>query len=241
VSIAVPSEGASSPLVGVLAQAGAVFASRDDRRIVVHYGSPAGELAVCVSAVGLVERSDLSKLVVEAPAPQLGHLTERLAGGTLATGGALHAAGAWWCAAAPERMVVLCEPHLASRLRARLRDHAVHYAALSVEDHSDDWTAIELVGRATTQLLRALGAYGDAGDPRQVPPFAAAMLGGCDVHWLLESDRRALLLVPECSAASVWQTIEQAGRPLDVSCVGLEAASRYALLERAGRRAALHG
>ena len=127
-----------------------------------------------MSAVGLVDRSDLSKLVVEAPPSQLGHLTERLAGGTLATGGALHAAGAWWCAAAPERMVVLCEPHLASRLRARLRDHAVHYAALSVEDHSEDWTAIELVGRATTQLLRSLGAYGAAGDPRSVSPFTAA-------------------------------------------------------------------
>jgi len=239
VSIAVPSEGASSPFAGVLAQAGAVFASRGDRRIVVHYGSPAGELAVCVSAVGLVDRSDLSKLVVEAPPLQLGHLTERLAGGKLATGGAMHAAGAWWCAAAPERMVVLCEPHLATRLRARLRDHAVHYAALTVEDHSEDWTAIELVGRATPKLLRALGVYGESGDPRQVPPFTATTLAGCDVHWLLESDHRALLLVPECSAVTMWQTIEQAGRPLGLSCVGLEAASRYALLERAGRRTTL--
>jgi glycine cleavage system aminomethyltransferase T len=228
-------EGAPRPLLGLLEQAGAVFASRENRRIAVHYGSAAGELAVCVSAVGLVDRSDLSKLVIEAPASQLGHLTERLAGGMVAPGGALRASGAWWCGAAPDRIVVLCEPHLATRLRSRLRDHAVHYAALSVQDRSGDWAAIELLGHSAGKVLRALGAFGEAGDPRQVSPFTARTVAGHPVRWLLESDRCALLLVPTQSAGAVWQAIEQAGRPAGISCVGLEAASRYALLERTVR------
>jgi glycine cleavage system aminomethyltransferase T len=218
--------------MGLLAHAGAVFARREDRRFVVHYGSPAGELAVCVSTVGLVDRSDLSKLVIEAPPSQLSHLTTRLTGGTVAPGGALVAGGAWWCGSSPERLVVLCEPHVATRVRARLRDHAVHYAALSVEDRSGGWAAIELLGRGARTVLRALGAYGESGDPRQASPFTARTVAGHDVYWLLESDNRALLLVAADAAADVWQAIERTGRPAGISCVGLEAASRYALLER---------
>ena len=66
-AVFVPSGGAASPLDTVLCQAGAVFASRSGRRAAINYGSAAGELAVCVSAVGLVDRSELSTLVVEAP------------------------------------------------------------------------------------------------------------------------------------------------------------------------------
>jgi glycine cleavage system aminomethyltransferase T len=238
-AVTAPAEGAPTPLLGLLAQAGAVFARRGDRRVAVHYGSPAGELAVCVSAVGLIDRSDLSTLVIEASPSQLSHLTERLAGGIVAPGGALHAAGAWWCGASAERIVVLCEPHLAARVLARVHDHTIRFASLSVEDRSADWSAVELVGRSMASVLRVLGAYGEAGDPRQVSPFTAGSVAGNEVHWLLESDHHALLLVPEHSAASVWQAIERAGRPLGISCVGLEAASRYALLERRLRRIAV--
>jgi glycine cleavage system aminomethyltransferase T len=240
VAVIAASEGAPTPLVGLLAQAGAVFAGGEDQRVVVHYGSAAGELAVCVSAVGLVNRSDLSILVIEAPPSQLAHLTARMAGGTVAPGGALQASGAWWCGAAPQRTVVVSQPHLAARLRARLRDHAVHYAALTVKDVSDDWVAIELLGRAAARVLRALGAYGDSGDARQVSPFTTRTIAGIEAQVLLESDNRALLLVPTTSAAALWQAIEQAGRPAGISCVGLEAASRYALLQRTAHRTPLH-
>jgi len=236
VAVFAAAEEASRPLLSVLTQAGAVFSRRDGHPTVIHYGSPAGELAVCVSAAGLVDRSALSKLVVHAPAAQLSQLTLRLAGGTLAPGGALHAAGAWWCAMAADRIVVLSEPGIAVRLQARVRDHAVRCAALTVDDRSSDWAAFELVGRTAAPVLKALGAYGRSGDPRDVPPFTAASVAGADGHWLLESDRRALLLVPAESAADVWRAIERTGRPFGISCVGLEAASRYALLERGAAR-----
>jgi glycine cleavage system aminomethyltransferase T len=236
VAVIAATEGAPTPLFGLLARAGAVFTRGGDRDVAVNYGSAAGELAVCVSAVGLVDRSDLSTLVIEAPASQLARLTARIAGGTVAQGGALQASGAWWCGAAPERIVVLCEPHLAARLQARLRDHAVHYAALTVKDASQECVPIEMLGRAAGRVLRALGAYGDAGDPRQASPFATRTIAGIDTHVLLASDNRALLLVPTNSAAALWQAIERTGRPAGISCVGLEAASRYALLQRAAQR-----
>jgi hypothetical protein len=63
-------------------------------------------------------------------------------------------------------------------------------------------------------------------------------VAGIEARLLLESDRRALLLVASELAADAWRAIEQLGRPFGISCVGLEAARRYALLER-GRSAAL--
>jgi glycine cleavage system aminomethyltransferase T len=237
VSVLAPSEGAPPPLVGVLRQAGAVFSSRDDRAVAIHYGSAAGELAVCVSAVGLVDRSDLAKLVIEAPAASVAALTSRLAGGELAPGGALFAGGAWWCRAAEDRLLVLAEPSVGRRLVERLRVHAMHQPTRRMRECSAELAAVGLLGPAAERVLRALGVYGAAGDPRLVTPFSAGAVAGVEVFWLLESDRSAIGLVPRDRAVAVWRAIEVAGRPFGISCVGREAAGRYAVLERARSRA----
>jgi glycine cleavage system aminomethyltransferase T len=227
-------------LAGVLRQAGAVFSSRDGVPVAIHYGSAAGELAVCVSAVGLVDRSDLAKLVIEAPPASLDALTSRLAGGELVPGGALCAAGAWWCCAAEDKLLVLAEPSVGRRLVERLRVHAMHQPVRRLRECSAELAAIGLLGPAAVRVLRALGVYGAAGDPRLVTPFGPGTVSGLDVSWLLESDRSAVALVPRDRAADAWRAIEAAGRPFGISCVGREAAGRYALLERArGRVGAL--
>jgi glycine cleavage system aminomethyltransferase T len=236
VSILAPAEGRSSSLEFVLRQAGAVFATHEGRSAAIHYGSAAGELAVCVSAVGLVDRSDLTTLALEAPSAQLVQLTSRLAGGEIAPGGALDAAGAWWCAAAPDTLVVVCRPDVRRRLIERLRVHAAHQVSLRVL--SVDFAALGLFGPRTPDVLRALGVYGANGDPRTVAPFGPGTIGGTGAWWLLESDRSALLLVDRERAGEVWREIEHAGRPFGLSCIGQEAAGRYALLERTRSRAA---
>jgi glycine cleavage system aminomethyltransferase T len=219
----------------VLRQAGAVFATHEGRSAAIHYGSAAGELAVCVSAVGLVDRSDLATLALEAPSAQLAQLTSRLAGGEIAPGGALDAAGAWWCAAAPDTVVVVCRPEVRRRLIDRLRVHAAHQVSLRVL--SVDFAALELLGPRTADVLRVLGVYGANGDPRTVAPFGRGTIAGTGAWWLLESDRSALMLVDREHAGEVWRAIEHAGRPFGLSCVGQEAAGRYALLERTRSRA----
>jgi glycine cleavage system aminomethyltransferase T len=236
VSILAPAEGRSSSLEVVLRQAGAVFATHEGHSAAIHYGSAAGELAVCVSAVGLVDRSDLTTLALEAPSAQLVQLTSRLAGGEIAPGGALHAAGAWWCAAAPDTLVVVCRPDVRRRLIERLRVHAAHQVSLRVL--SVDFAALGLFGPRTTDVLRALGVYGANGDPRTVAPFGRGTVAGSGAWWLLESDRSALLLVERDRAGETWRAIERAGRPFGLSCIGQEAAGRYALLERTRSRAA---
>ena len=238
-SVFVTSKGAVDPFDAILRKAGAVFASHHGRPVAVNFGSAAGELAVCVSAVGLVDRSELCKLELEATPAQLSHLVTRLAGGELGIGGALETGGAWWCRSAPDRVVLLCDPSIGARLRDRLRTQAQNHVALRVRDRSDELAAIALIGRATPKVLAVLHAYGEAGDARQVPPFTTGAVHGIPVQWLLESDRRALALVSRAQAGTVWRAIEEAGRGFGISCVGNEAARRYTLLERAGGSAAL--
>jgi len=205
--------------------------------VAVNYGSAAGELAACVSAVGLADRSDLTKLVLEAPAEQLRRLMSRLAGGTVAPGGALFAGGVWWCGVSPERVLVLCERRQGERLRGQLHARAAQQPTLALEDHTADWTAIEVVGRYADRLLRDLGVYGESGDPRVVAPLTAHPIAGARVLWLLESDSRTLALVPRESAGAVWRAIERAGQRFGICAVGEEAITRYRLIR--GAREAL--
>jgi glycine cleavage system aminomethyltransferase T len=220
----------------VLRQAGAIFATHEGRAAAIHYGSAAGELAVCVSAVGLVDRSDLTTLALEAPSAQLAQLASRLAGGEIAPGGALDAAGAWWCGAAADTLVVVCRRDVRRRLIEALRVHAAHQVSLRVL--SVDYATVGLLGPQTPQVLRALGVYGAGGDPRAVAPFGRGSIAGAGAWWLLESDRSALVLVDRDHAGEAWRAIERAGRPFGLSCVGQEAAGRYSLLERTRSRAA---
>jgi glycine cleavage system aminomethyltransferase T len=223
---------APSPLAldVVLRRAGAVVGTRDGRPTAVHFGSAAAELSVCVRTVGLVDRSELSTLLLEAPAAQLSALVTRLAGATVSPGGLLSGAGAWWCGETPDRVMVVCDPRMASRLVDSL--HAAAARHIAVRDLSDRLAAVALLGPGTGKVLSALGAYGSSGDPRDARPFARGSVGGVPAAWLLQSDRRAMALVPREQAGDAWLAIEQAGRPFGISCVGHEAACRYALMER---------
>ena len=198
----------------------------------MNFGSAAAELAVCVRAVGVVDRSELSKLVLEAPPAQLAALTSRLVGDAVSPGGVLSAGNAWWCGDAPGRVIVLSDPDTGSRLRERLHADARRFVTTTVRDASAELTAIGLLGRNADKVLRALGAFGESGDPRTVPPFSHGQVAEIPTSWLLQSDRRALALVPTARAGEAWLAIEHAGRPFGISCVGHDAACRYALLER---------
>ena len=221
------------PLDVVLRRAGAVLATRDGRSVAMNFGSAAAELAVCVRAVGLVDRSELSKLVLEAPPAQLAALTSRLVGDAVAPGGMLYG-----------RQRVVVRRRAGTRDRAvaiRIRVRGCAIACTRMPGVSRRWpcatpptelAAIGLLGRNADQVLRALGAFGESGDPRAVAPFAHGSIAGIPASWLLQSDRRALALVPREHAGEAWLAIERAGRPFGISCVGQEAVSRYALLER---------
>jgi glycine cleavage system aminomethyltransferase T len=204
----------------------------DGHAVVAHYGSAAGELAACVSAVGLADRSDLATLVLDGPPAQMRHLSQRLTGSALAPGGAALSGGAWWCAESPERMLVICASERGDRLHAVLNARVARRSAVNLTDRSADLAALAVVGRQASALLAELGVYGTSGNPRDVPPLTAHTGTGADVLWLLESDDKALALMAAADAPAVWHTIERAGQRYGLCAVGQEALARYALIRR---------
>jgi glycine cleavage system aminomethyltransferase T len=221
-----------SPLRELERRAGAVFATHAGLPIAVNYGSAAGELAACVSAAGLSDCSEMTKLELAASAEQIGRVILRLTGSEVAPGGAVFAGGAWWCAAEGGRAIVLCEPGAGQRLLNQLHAHTAQQPDLGVRDRSADWAMIAVIGRRTIDVLRALGVFGESGDPRGAAPFSAHPIADVPAFWLLESDHRAVALVPRDQGGTAWRAIERAGTPVGLCCVGSEAVSRYALLER---------
>ena len=216
-----------------------MFAPRDGRTVAVSYGSPAGELAACVSAAGIADSSQLTKLEICGPAARLAALIRHATGATLAPGGVIDAGGAWWCGtgtASPsfnaQRVVVLCEPSIGLDVHKLLRARATRVPGLAVRDRSQDWGAITVIGAATHRVLASLGVFGPSGDPRDVAPFTSAEVADVEALWLLQSDHRALALVPGSTAGTVWQAIERAGRSHRMCCVGQDAVRRYELLKR---------
>jgi hypothetical protein len=232
VSATTGSQGTSAELDVVLRRAGAVLSMRDGRPVAINFGSAAAELSVCVRTVGLVDRSELRTLALEAPTAQLSALMRRMAGATVSPGGLVTGARALWCGETSSRVLVVCDPRTAERLADGLRADAARH--IGVRETSSELTAIGLLGRNTGLVLGALGVYGPSGDPRTAQPFARAPVGvdGMPAWWLLQSDRRALALVDRDSAGEAWLAIERGGRPYGISCVGQEAAERYTLMER---------
>jgi hypothetical protein len=201
-------------------------------RVVAHYGSPAGELAACVGRVGLVDRSDLLAIEIAGNGVAVMELVERASGWPLAPGGCSFAAGTWWCARSSESVIALAE--LESR---EIYETIVRLGGpdLCVSERSQDLAAIGLVGKATLAVLAAAGAVED---PRAAPAFGGAKVGGANVELLLQSNRRAVVLVAPDAARHVWRTLEANGRPFGLCYVGAEALARFTLMERMRERTA---
>jgi glycine cleavage system aminomethyltransferase T len=182
--------------------------------------------------VGLGVRSDLAILELAGAAAQLAHLSQRLTGSEIAPGGAVPSGGAWWCAPSGERMLVLCEASRAERLHAVLQARVARRSSVALTDRTADMAALAVVGRRSSALLAKLGVYGESGNPRDVPPLTTHSGAGGEVHWLLESDDKALALTAAADAPAVWHAIERAGRPFGLCAVGQEALARYGLIRR---------
>src|SRR5918994_837008 len=122
----------------------------------------AGAVMVCVRAVGIADRSDLGKLVVTGRAHMVDELVRRCTGASLAASGVAISADAWWCAAAPDRVMVLCDPLRRAQLLEVVRMAARQHPGVQIEDATRALAAIAVAGRSLTGVLSALAALGPA-------------------------------------------------------------------------------
>jgi glycine cleavage system aminomethyltransferase T len=127
----------NGPLEAVVYRDGATMVVRHGRRVAAHFGSPPGEAAVCLSTVGLADRSDRTTLElrgdVDAGLLELAALGER----------------AWSSYLGSARALIRCEYADALACLAAL----ARATGASIRDCTSEYAAIALIGPLAEELL----------------------------------------------------------------------------------------
>ncbi|HET8953733.1 MAG TPA: hypothetical protein VFN44_24640 [Solirubrobacteraceae bacterium] len=223
---------AHSPLEPQLQKAGATMVARHGWWVAAHFGSPGGELALCETAVGMADRSDLGKLELRGERSALEQLVGQLSGGSVDAGDALLAAGAWWCAVSPTHVLALCDAGETDGLRGRALDAVRWTPGATVADVTASYAAIGLFGPRTADVLAELSdiepPLGEVGSPA----FDVLRLAAVPAMLLRGAAGSAVVLTETARAAELWTEIERAGREAGIGHVGADAVSRLSPLVR---------
>ncbi len=215
---------ARSPMEHDALAAGARFEVRNGWNLAASYSSAAQESAACRRAAGWADVSHLGKLELQGSPEGLQALAGQCAGAVrLELGHATRAAEAWWCPVTQTRALVICAPAVLPGLRLRLVEAARDASpSVGILDVSTVFAALTLVG----PLARELFARFTAIDLRpQVTPVGSLRPGsigrqpGLIVH---EADNRYLFMFGWAVAHYMWTVVEDAGRHLGASPVGLD-------------------
>lgn len=201
------------PLDDVLRRAGATMVARDGRWVAAHFGSRAGEVAACRGAVGIADRSDRATFELRGPPEALDRVVEAVTHRPASRTDAVRSGHAWWCRVAPERIMLRCEPSHAADCRAALDAAAASEEAVAAADLTGDYAAIELIGPRVRQVLRAAGFN----------PLVADREGADTLVLLAEAGDTFELLSGPAVARDTWTRLQDAGRRLGATCVGMDA------------------
>lgn len=205
--------------------------AHDGWETAAHFGSPAGELAVCETSVGLTDRSSMGRFELrERSAGQLGQAVEAIAGSVPSPGSAVPAREAWWGAQSVDRVTVLCEPESRSGIAGLLEARLAAAPSAEMEDLAERQAALALLGPAVRALLGQVAGV----EPVSLAErsFSVLLAEGIPVTVLVETAVFAVALVERSRAEELWNVLEHAGRPMGLSCVGLDAFHRFSVAER---------
>lgn len=198
--------------------AGAVLHDRGGHTVIAHYGSVPGEIAVCMTSVGLADHSDYGVFELRGERGLLdGALIARLGDPPPATGTGRRLRGVWYVRL-HARPTLLVGPHaaLASTLvLGRERDRS----DLPLRDIGASLAIVGIIGPRAARLLAAAGLPGEL-------PIGAIGADAADrriVAILRESQRRFLALVRAEAADAFWARLLSAGELLGAAFVGHDA------------------
>ena len=207
-----------------LGPVGAALTHRDQRAVVAHYGSAAGELAACHRSVGIALRTDLIARTLTTDGRYRSSGWESLE--LLAAGGIAFTREGWYCVA----------PEDSRATTVVGRPSAPIFELVETERETRHWSEdagiYNVLGPRASELLADLGLLGPAGDARQVQPFAEASLGGRPIRLISQTLTNFLLLVQREDLETVWRVLVDTGRSRAAAAVGIEAVERYQLGER---------
>lgn len=208
----------TSSLESVLRLAGATLAEECGAIVAIDYGSVTGEVAVCQTAVGVADRSELVKLELRGGAEALAQLVERLA--------ALSGDHAWIHPLSHERVLVLCDPCHDRGLIERVVDEVAATTEVSSVDVSDDRATILLLGPSAEALL----ASPELGRGRDVPPVGGveeALVAGGPGLLMRQGSDQFLIVTDRAHAVPVWHALHEAGAAHGIASVGRAALDRF--------------
>jgi glycine cleavage system aminomethyltransferase T len=197
---------------------GAQLGERDGHVVAMLYGSTHGEIAACVTHVGLADRSDLGTLEVRGGRSSLDRaLAARVGDPPVPAGAGRRQGGVWYLRPEPRRALIVAAHGVLSKLgpigtygdRGNLvnRDIGASIAMVSV------------IGPRAGRLLTAAGLPGDLAigalgrDPRDAAVIAI----------LRETQRRVLILVRAPAIETFWHRLLDVGGPLGATFVGWDA------------------
>lgn len=200
--------------------AGAQLGERDGRVVVALYGSAHGEIAICMSHVGLADRSDLGVRELRGPQMVLDRaLSARLGDPGVAHGSARRQGRVWYLRMEPRR-ALLVGGH--ARLAAVAPvGQGSDRADIRSKDVGPEISMISVIGPRTGRLLAAAALP----DHLAIGAIGRDPLDGNVVGILRESQRRVLILVRAPAVDGLWSRLLEAGEPLGVGFVGCDALS----------------
>jgi len=224
------------PLDSELKRAGAVLVSDHGSIVPANFGSVSGEIAVCQRGVGMADRTDLTVLELSGKAERVAQSVERMTSRSPEAGASWVSTGSWWVAISAERVLALADWTGAERIKHGLRAPAPGLRTAELEDVTDSYSVLTLIGPRTGKLLAAAGLT--EADRPSLDRFTQPQLAGKTILMLRESDSQLLLLARADSAVVTWTHLRDAGIPLGIGFVGLEALARLGVAARTRARQA---
>jgi glycine cleavage system aminomethyltransferase T len=203
--------------------AGAQLGERDGHVVVALYGSTHGEIAACMTHVGLADRSDLGVVELRGGQSPLDRaLADRLGDPPPRAGTARRQRGVWYLRLDTRRTLIVGAHGALSRLApvGTSRDRA----DLVTRDIGDSIATLTVVGPRAARLLTAAGLPGDL----QIGAIGRDPGDASVIAVLRESQRSVLILVRAVAIDALWGRLLAVGEPLGATMVGCDALSLLA-------------
>lgn len=209
--------------------AGAQLGERDGHVVVALYGSTQGEIAACITHVGLADRSDLGTLEVRGGQSPLDRaLADRLGDPPPRAGTARRQHGVWYLRLDTRRTLIVGAhgvlPGLAPVGISRDR------ADLVTRDIGDSIATLSVIGPRAVRLLTAADLPGDL----EIGAIGRDPADPSVIAILRESQRSFLILVRARAIDAFWGRLLPVGEPLGAAMIGCDA---LALLAAASTQA----
>jgi heterotetrameric sarcosine oxidase gamma subunit len=219
---------ARTPMERRARTAGASFERRDGWSVAVHYGDAGREGERLGQSVGFADRSNLTKLELQAEPALLAAIVANAADGLLlSTGTASLVDGVWWCPVTPARVLALAESSVAAGLRAAI-DGAVGQAGeatITVLDLTSSLAGLTLAGPGANELLARFCAIDVRPAVMPVAAFRPGSVARTPGYVLRERADHLLVLVGWALGEYLWDVVADAAEHLGGGPVGADALS----------------